>query len=144
MYMNEKFRVKEYLKKSNRSKNIRREVIIMKPSRNNFKTLKQELAKEKNNVNIIYRIQNIVCSVTEISYEEIKGKKRLKEIVFARHMMFYFTRKYTNMTYKQIALEFNRDHATVMHGVKAINDYLEMGIYNAEIINKVDDLIKRI
>jgi len=50
-------------------------------------------------------------------------KTRLREIVYARQMGMYFARELTTNSLAEIGREFGgKDHATVLHGVKTINN----------------------
>jgi len=45
--------------------------------------------------------------------------------VYARQLIFYFTRNITNLTYEQIGLPFGKDHATVINGIKLITEWVQ-------------------
>ncbi len=55
-----------------------------------------------------------------ISREDIVGAKRNKEIAAARHITIYLIRQITEMSLPNIGKIFNRDHATIMASVKAV------------------------
>ncbi len=84
------------------------------------------------------RIVNAVSEKYGISVDQILGKKRVKEIVWARHMAVYLMRSLTPMSYKDIGKFFNRDHATIMSSEERIKKEIEI---NSEISKEVDDLI---
>lgn len=55
--------------------------------------------------------------------EVVKIKCRMREIVLARQLNYYFIHKYTNLSLKSIGLIFTcQDHSTVIHGRDTIND----------------------
>lgn len=64
------------------------------------------------------QILNVVSDVFGLSVDQIVSKSRKREIVWARQCAMYLLRKTLQMTLTDIAKELNRDHATVMHGVK--------------------------
>lgn len=49
-----------------------------------------------------------------VSKEELRGKKRNKEIAQARHVTIFLIREITEMSYPKIGKDFDRDHATIM------------------------------
>lgn len=64
-------------------------------------------------------IINIVCEVLGVSLEEITSKSRRFDIVMARCMICYFTRKYTKMTLAEIGASLGgRDHSTVIYQIE--------------------------
>ena len=59
-----------------------------------------------------------------ISREDIIGSKRNKEIAAARHITIYLVRQITEMSTPNIGKMFNRDHATIMASLKAVEKRL--------------------
>ena len=59
-----------------------------------------------------------------ISREDIVGAKRNKEIAAARHITIYLVRQITEMSLPNIGKVFNRDHATIMASLKAVEKRL--------------------
>lgn len=56
-----------------------------------------------------------------ISYEEITGTRRNKEIVLPRQIAMYFMRTELHLSFPIIASKLGgRDHTTIMHGVKKL------------------------
>ena len=71
-------------------------------------------------------LQNIIKAVEDISgvsEDEIKGNDRHGDIIPARHICYYFARK-SGYTLKDIGKYFNRDHSTVIKGIKSAEDRL--------------------
>ncbi len=56
-----------------------------------------------------------------ISREQLASKSREKEIVAARHILNYVVRRATEMSYPNIGKLTNRNHATVIASMEAIN-----------------------
>ena len=59
-----------------------------------------------------------------ITREDIVGAKRNKEIAASRHITIYLIRQITEMSLPNIGKIFNRDHATVMASIKAVEKRL--------------------
>lgn len=82
---------------------------------------------------LMYRVEYI----TGITIEMMRGKKKNKEIVMARHIAMYLIREFTPLNLSMIGRYFNRDHASVIHAVKKIK-------YEKEIYQDVQDILKRL
>ena len=71
-------------------------------------------------------IEDIVRKVSEVSRvpeKEIIGKSRKMELVEARQISMYLCRDIMEISLNNIGVYFGgRDHTTVMHAVKTIND----------------------
>lgn len=84
-----------------------------------------------------------LCSNTfNIEKSVIVGKKRLAKIVIARQFYCYFARNYTNCTLQEIGSFIKKDHATVIHAVNSIDNYLY--IKDKFIIQKHKEILKEI
>ncbi|MCJ7796323.1 MAG: chromosomal replication initiator protein DnaA, partial [Thermoleophilia bacterium] len=87
-------------------------------------------------------ILNSVAGTTGISIAEIKGDKRTRPIVQARHIAMYLARELTDTSLPKIGERFGgRDHTTVMHGVKSIAKQMAE---DRDIYNLVQQLTTRI
>ena len=66
-------------------------------------------------------ILKIVADYFGISYIDLKGKKRTKNISFPRQVAMYLAREITEFSTTEIGVELGgRDHTTVMHGHQKI------------------------
>lgn len=54
----------------------------------------------------------------------INGAPRYREVVRARHIAMYIAKKVTGLSYPSLGREFNRDHSTILHGVKQVEERL--------------------
>src|SRR5690554_62402 len=71
-------------------------------------------------------IQKVVCDYFDIEMETLKSKTRKREIVQARQIAMYFSKKLTKSSLANIgAHSKNRDHATVLHACRTVNDLSE-------------------
>lgn len=72
-------------------------------------------------------IQRVVADYFNISYSDIKGKKRLKNIAWARHIAVYLIHELTELSSTEIGHEFGgRDHTTIMHSCEVITKQLQI------------------
>ena len=53
---------------------------------------------------------------------DLQSESRTKRVADARQLAYFLMREHTEMSYPDIALVFNRDHATVMKGVKVVQE----------------------
>ena len=66
-------------------------------------------------------ILKIVADYFGISYIDLKGKKRTKNISFPRQVAMYLAREMTEFSTTEIGMELGgRDHTTIMHGHQKI------------------------
>ena len=72
-----------------------------------------------------------VCIYYNVSTDEIKGRKRFRNYVLARHMAMFLIRTRVKLKLKAVGMMFHRDHTTTMHAMKSIQNQLD-----------TDDLIK--
>lgn len=70
-------------------------------------------------------IMTIVCRYYLVEKRLVLSKKRDKEIVMARQMFCSLSRKYTRSTFKLIGEFINRNHATVLHSVRKVDDLVD-------------------
>lgn len=84
--------------------------------------------KQTNPVSTVIAIETIQHEVGEfygVSLKEIKGAKRVQNIVHARQVAMYLAREMTDNSLPKIGKEFgNRDHTTVMHAHNKIKNRL--------------------
>ena len=62
-----------------------------------------------------------------ISNDRLLSKRRTPDLVLARHFIWYFLRILCKKNVKTIGDEYNRDHSTVVHGLRRIKEGLEVG-----------------
>ena len=93
-----------------------------------------EIAKEQLNlcegledkVLTIDSIAKTVSNYYKMTLGDIKGKSRKKEVALARHIAMYMCHKILKKTLEEIGEFFdNRDHSTVIHGIKKIQNLLK-------------------
>ncbi|MGV8847442.1 chromosomal replication initiator protein DnaA [Tessaracoccus sp.] len=77
-----------------------------------------------------------------ISLEELTGASRVATIAAARQIAMYLCRELTEMSLPKIGAKFGgRDHTTVLHSVRKINE--KMGV-DRDLFNQVTELTNRI
>ncbi len=126
-------------------------ISIMAQSSLNKKEITLDLAKQmidkyvkvtSREITIDY-IQKVVCSHFGLSIETINSPTRHREIVQARQLIMYFAKKYTKYSLATIGMHCgNKDHATVLHACKTINNLIETDKQFRIQAEKIDKKIK--
>ncbi len=81
---------------------------------------------EKKDVTID-QIITCTCEHFNVREEEVFGKSRKANIVTVRQVSMYLAHKHTKLTASKIGIYVgNRDHATVLHGIKTIDGRLKV------------------
>jgi|LSQX01.3.fsa_nt_gb chromosomal replication initiator protein len=116
------------------------------------KEISQELADEAlkdfmsdNKAKIItYKvIQDAVSSYFDVKTEDLKSKKRTKNISYPRQIAMYLCRKITDLSLPKIGDAFGgKDHTTVLHAVNKISKELEESDELKNIIEEISKNIK--
>ena len=91
---------------------------------------------------VIDKILLEVSAEYDVSIDEITGQKRVAKISDARQIAMYIMREITPMSLPEIGKQFeNRDHATVHHAIKRVEDKIRS---NPNLKLRIDDIIKNI
>jgi chromosomal replication initiator protein len=71
-------------------------------------------------------IQKVVAEYFNLSFNDLKGKKKTQAISYPRQLAMYITREITELSTTEIGMEFGgRDHTTVMHGCQKIEERMK-------------------
>jgi hypothetical protein len=88
---------------------------------------------EKNDEALKEQVIYLVCSSYHVSLENLKSKKRFRELVLSRQLIMTVLDRLTSYSLKEIANNFGQDHSTVDHSRKTINilydNYIDYKIY---------------
>ena len=80
---------------------------------------------QQSETEVIDRIFRAVSRRTDVTPDEMRGKKRNDNIAKARHMCIYLIRQMTELSLSDIGKIFSRDHATVIASIKYIEGQIE-------------------
>lgn len=104
--------------------------------------LKNILAANRPRVVTIAEIQKTVSAHYKIRVEDLKSKRRTKQVVFPRQVAMYLSRELTDSSLPKIGEEFGgRDHTTVIHAYDKITSLIEQ---DSELSKTLKQLEKRI
>ena len=125
-------------------------ISILAQSSLNKKAITLDLAKQmidkfvKNTtreISIDY-IQKVVCDYFNIAVDQINSKTRKREIVQARQLAMFFSKRMTKASLASIGLHCgNKDHATVLHACRTVNNLIDT---DKQFKAYVDELEKKI
>ena len=139
---------------SNISTNIRELegalITLLAQSTLNKKTITPELARSiidkqvkqtKREITLDY-IQKVVCDYFDMNVDVLQSKTRKREIVQARQIAMYFSKNLTSSSLSTIGSVIGgKDHATVLHAYKTVNNLAET---NKEFKSYINDIEKKL
>ena len=83
-----------------------------------------------------------VCEHYNIDTDLIYGKSRKREISDARQVVMFMAKKHTQLSSTNIGLRLSRNHATVLHACKTIEERLSVDKQLQEDIDKIENGFK--
>lgn len=87
-------------------------------------------------------IQREVEQYFDVSHSDLIGQKRVREINYARQVAIYLSREMLSLPYTYIAQSFGgRDHSTIMHAVKTIEEKLKT---NRDVAEEIENIQRNI
>ncbi len=99
-------------------------VMRLRPGTLTLDVTRQHLSSMLNDTRTTVSAEDIMATVANfynVKVSDLKGSRRLKQLVRPRHVAMYLIRKFTEHSFPEIGRIFgNRDHATVQHAVKKI------------------------
>lgn len=83
------------------------------------------------------QIRELVESEFKIDISQVT---RIREVVYVRNLYYKLARDYTSFGYSDIGKEINKNHATVIHGVKTMEEVVL--IYDSKFIKAYSKISK--
>lgn len=87
-----------------------------------------------------------VCEHYDIREHELRGVRRHKRLAHARHIFCHLAYEYTNSTMSRIGHFLKRDHTTIIHALRKIDnsyqgdvDFQEMCVSIAKEAHEIDE-----
>lgn len=106
------------------------------------KTVKEIATGRQTNISIDY-ITHVVCEYFEVDENKLREKNRKKEIVLARQIAMFLSKKLTKSSLKTIGLHFGgRDHSTVIHAYNNVDQMLADDISTKDIVDTIRNKIE--
>ena len=91
------------------------------------------MKRVKVNLKDVRRVVDTVSQVTGIDKTLIYSKDRHNDIAIARFMIYYIMWRYYGYNCSAIGRILDRTHATVIHGIAAVNDWSESNKFRDRI-----------
>lgn len=106
------------------------------------KQVLKDLLPDENKPITIELIQKVVCETLGIKLQDIRSKKRTKEISNARKLAMYITKRLTSLSLTEIGNAFGgKDHATVIYACKQIEREREK---DENLSRLIDIIVKKL
>lgn len=105
--------------------------------------LKDMFGQSKQGNVTMENIQKVVAEYFNLSFSDLRGKKKTKAVVFPRQLAMYITRDITEFSTTEIGMDFGgRDHTTVMHACQKIDERKKLDPTLDSTIQKLIRMIK--
>lgn len=89
-------------------------------------------------------IQKVVAERYSLRPEDLRSKKRTREIAFPRQVAMYLARKLLDASLPKIGEEFGgRDHSTVMHAIEKITEQIKTDYALQTIVAEIEEKVKQ-
>ena len=110
-----------------KAKELQRQWLIY--LRTEVKRLRIEEQKKRDALKFISmpRLIGVCCRVLGVGAEDIKGPRRFGDLVQNRQIICWVGRNIAKKSYPEIGRGLNRDHSSVLHGVKMVDAKREQG-----------------
>ena len=89
-------------------------------------------------------IQKEVEAFFKVSHADLVGKKRTRNIIYARQIAIYLSRQMLDLPFNDIGKKFNRDHSTVMYSVTNVEEKMKESRELQEEIEALKQIIREI
>ena len=84
-----------------------------------------------------------VCQYYDVTYEQIKSRCRVRQIVKARSMVSYLLNlKIEGITLSKIGVVIRRDHSSVVHEINTIKNFLTFEKQTINDLKNINKLLK--
>lgn len=104
------------------------------------KDILRDIIEEKEKPITIDQIQRVVSEHFGIKPQDMKVKKRTRDIAYPRQIAMYLSRRLTNISLNEIGKNFGgKDHSTIIHATKLIEERINK---DEELKERIEALIK--
>jgi len=95
-------------------------------------------------VNTVEKIRDVVCEYFSLSVDSISTKSRKREVVQARQIAMYLSKQLTKNSLSSIGNAIGqRDHATVLHACKIVNDLMDSDKSFRSSVREIEEKLKK-
>jgi len=115
---------------------------IKSPNMYECKRILKDFINSNNKLVTVESIQNLVATHFNLNIQEMLSARRSRSLARPRQMAMYLSKQYTTNSLPDIGRKFsNRDHTTVIHAVKKIDELIKK---DNEIRQNIIELKKKI
>jgi chromosomal replication initiator protein len=115
-----------------------------KPSLEIAQKVIDTIAPAKNKELTTDAIKQMVAKQFNVSINDLTGKRRTQNIALARQVSMFLCRKHTARSFPEIGALFGgRDHSTVIHAIKSVNERINSDPVLKEQIEKIILLLEK-
>lgn len=107
------------------------------------RALAEQSSTHRREAPTIEAIQDAVCSVLAVERSDLLSSVRTTRVARARQLAMYLARELTPHTVSEIGRAFERDHTTVAHALRAVDDRQVPGSETELAIHKVRSALDR-
>lgn len=105
--------------------------------------LKNLLKKKEPKFITVESIQKEVANFFDLRIQDLKSERKQKNIAIPRQIAMFLSRKYTGSSFPEIGEKFGgKDHSTVIHAVKKIENLLGKDISLTKSINSISKKVE--
>ena len=106
------------------------------------KLINKLVKNSKRELSIEY-ISKVVCDYFNMPVDALQTKTRKREIVQARQLTMYFSKTMTKYSLASIGAQIgNKDHATVLHACKTVNNLKETDKSFRHYVDEIEKKLK--
>jgi len=94
-------------------------------------------------INTVEKIRDTVCDYFSIPVDAIFTKSRKREVVQARQIAMYLSKQFTKNSLSSIGKAIGeRDHATVLHACKIVNDLMDTDKDFRSSVKAIEEILR--
>lgn len=90
---------------------------------------------------IIDAVIKTVCESFRVHRKDVLSKTRRMPFLIYRQYITYFLGQYLNISLSEIGAIVDRDHATVIHTNKVVEDYIRTDRHRREEIKQIENIL---
>ncbi len=89
-------------------------------------------------------IRDFIAKHYGVPVTDLQSRSRKKAVSFPRQVAMYLCRKHTESSLADIGRQFNRDHSTVMHAIKAVSGKVHRSVAVDEQLTFLSSKLKKL
>lgn len=93
------------------------------------------------NVSKIEKLKEAIFEVMGLTFDQYTTNSRMQKFFYARMIMINYCREQEDMSLQKIAFLINRDHTTVMHGLKTFKNEIKYNLEFRETVEKINKIV---